>query len=84
MWVQHIQSPSTVPEGEDWNPLEDAGAPDWDVFDSNGRYLGVVSMPARFQPRMIRDDKIYGVWRDELDVQYVARMRIVGIPGERG
>lgn len=84
IWVQHIQSPSTVAEGEDWNPLEDAGASDWDVFDGDGRYLGVVAMPTRFQPRLFRDDKIYGVWRDELDVQYVTRLRIVGIPGEEG
>ena len=34
-------------------------------------------MPPRFKPRMFREDKIYGVWRDDLDVQYIVRLRIV-------
>ena len=37
--------------------------------DPEGKYLGVVAMPARFQPRLFHADKTYGVWRDELDVQ---------------
>jgi hypothetical protein len=81
IWVQHAQAPSELSdeEYEAYNPLEDAGGPDWDVFDGAGRYLGVVTLPARFAPRLILGDKIYGVWRDELDVQYVMRMRVVGI-----
>ena len=35
-------------------------------------------MPERFAPRVFMGDKIYGVWRDELDVQYIVRLRIVG------
>jgi hypothetical protein len=81
VWVQHIQSPSGLSEEQlkEWNFIEDIGSPDWDVFDAQGRYLGVVTMPARFAPRAFVDNKIYGVWRDELDVQYVTRMRIVGV-----
>jgi hypothetical protein len=60
------------------NFIEDIGAPDWDVLDGEGRYLGVVSMPDRFAPRMIVGRKIYGVWRDEFDVQYAVVLRIVG------
>jgi hypothetical protein len=82
IWVQHIQSPSDVPEGTEWNPLQDIGARDWDVFDRDGRYLGVVTMPERFAPRLLRGEHIYGVARDELDVQYVVRLRIVGIDDE--
>ncbi len=80
IWVQHIQAASELSEEEleSYNLIEDAGAPDWDVFDSEGRLLGVISMPSRFAPRIFRGDKIYGVWRDELDVQYVVRLRIVG------
>lgn len=52
-------------------------APDREVFDGEGKYLGIVSMPSRFQPRLFVADKIYGVWRDDLDVQYVMRLRIV-------
>lgn len=78
--VQHVRPASTLSEEEyaSFNPIEDAGAPDWDVFDSQGRYLGVVTMPHRFTPRFFRDDKVYGVWRDELDVQYVLRLRVIG------
>lgn len=81
VWVQHAQAPSQLSdeEYEAYNPLEDAGGPDWDVFDGAGRYLGIVTLPARFAPRLIIGNKIYGVWRDELDVQYVMRMRVVGI-----
>lgn len=84
LWVQHIQSPSEVPEGTEWNPMQDIGARDWDVFDREGRFLGVVAMPERFAPRLLRGEYIYGVWRDELDVQYVKRLRIVGIEGDEG
>lgn len=80
IWVQHVQPASELSEEEleSYDLLQDSGAPDWDVFDSEGRFLGVVSMPPRFAPRLFRGDMIYGVWRDELDVQYVVRLRIVG------
>ena len=48
----------------------------WDVFDDQGRYLGVLAMPLRFQPVEFRGDEIYGVQRDELDVQYVVKLRV--------
>ncbi len=54
------------------------GTSNWDVFDRTGRYLGMVALPARFTLRAIRGDRIYGLWRDELDVQYVVRLQIVG------
>ena len=49
-------------------------------LDREGKFLGVVTMPSRFQPRLFHEDKIYGVWRDDLDVQYVMRLRIVSGP----
>ena len=84
MWVQHIQSPSTLSEEElaSWNLLEDIGSRDWDVFDAEGRFLGAVTMPPRFAPRIIVDNEIYGVWRDDLDVQYVVRLTIQGLNGD--
>jgi hypothetical protein len=79
-WLQHAQAPSDLrdEEYEKFDSMRDGGAPGWDVFDARGRFLGVVTLPRRFQPRLFRDDKIYGVWRDELDVEYVLRLRIVG------
>jgi hypothetical protein len=80
IWVQRIQTPGGLSdeELERYNFLEEFGSTTSDVFDSEGRYLGVVEMPARFQPRTFLGDKIYGVWRDDLDVQYVMRLTVVG------
>ncbi len=47
------------------------------MFDSEGRYLGVVMMPERFAPQRIHGGDIYGVARDELDVQYVVKLRLI-------
>jgi len=79
IWVQRVQAPGDMTDEqiELYNFLEDFGAPDWDVFDKEGRFLGVVRMPPRFQPRLFVGDAIYGVQRDELDVQYVTRVRVV-------
>jgi len=57
--------------------LQRMGGPRWDVFDSQGRFLGPVQLPDRFIPRLFRDDLVYGVWQDELGVDYVMRLRIV-------
>jgi hypothetical protein len=50
----------------------------WDVFDDQGRYLGQLTMPLRFQPVEFRDNEIYGIQRDELDVQYVVKLAVSG------
>lgn len=78
LWVQPIRSPGdlTDAEIERYNFLEDFGASDWDVFDADGRFMGPVTMPSRFQPRVFVDDVIYGVWRDELDVQTMMKLRV--------
>ena len=49
---------------------------DWDVLDPEGRYLGVVTMPLKFQPIQFRGNEIYGTQSDELDVQYVVKLVI--------
>jgi hypothetical protein len=55
------------------------GASTWDVLDAEGRFLGKVETPERFQPFEILDGRIIGVWRDELDVQYVIILNIDGL-----
>ena len=79
IWVQHLRPPAEVTEEEleTYDMTQDIGSRDWDVFDPDGRYLGVVTMPPRFTPRIILGGKIYGLWRDDLDVQYVMVLRIV-------
>lgn len=78
IWVQQGQTAETAAATGSFNP-EDLGAAEWDVFDADGRFLGVVRFPERYRPVRFIGNDIYGVWRDELDVQHVMRLRIVGI-----
>jgi hypothetical protein len=60
-------------------PAGEAGAA-FDVFDAEGRYLGRVRLPEGMDTHpapVIRNDAVYGVARDSLDVQHVVRARIV-------
>ncbi|UCC71586.1 MAG: hypothetical protein JSV86_14515 [Gemmatimonadota bacterium] len=69
------------------------GALEWDVFDSEGRYLGVVVVPGTEWVAIVADllfvqDQatgtwyMYSVWSDELEVQYVIGWRVDGpMPG---
>ena len=71
IWVQHVRTAKQVAEaGGEFN-AQDVGASDWDIFDSQGRFLGVLSLPQRFQPVRVVGQRLYGIWRDELDVQHV-------------
>lgn len=81
LWVQRIRvlSEMSAEEKESFNPLQNIGSAEWDVFDAEGRYLGIVEMPFHFQPLGFHGNSVYGVWRDDLDVQYVRVMRIVGM-----
>lgn len=57
-----------------------------DVFDPEGRYLGVVRSGialGSFPPMLVRGDRLYAVVRDELEVPYVVRYRIEGRAAER-
>jgi hypothetical protein len=83
VWVQHLVVPSELSdeEIEDFNPQLGMGSPDWDVFDDRGRFLGTLTMPTKYQPLSFVGEDIYGIWRDDLDVQYVMKLRITGLPG---
>lgn len=82
--LAEVEFPATLPpydrmlvDAEDHLWVQDyllpghEGPTTWSVFDPEGRLLGVVELPARFQPRQIGRDFVLGVWRDELDVSYV-------------
>lgn len=49
----------------------------YDVFDAEGRWLGEVSLPQRFQIEDVGEDYILGVRRDEMDVPYVELYSLV-------
>ena len=82
LWVQHLRPPSTLTPDEltKFNPLS-LGDSTWDVLDSDGRFLGQIEMPERFQPLEIQDGRVIGIWRDDLDVQYVLILNIDGVGG---
>jgi len=91
LWAQRVRAPSSVEaalrEETDFGPrdaevfLADVtlrvGAPEWDVFDAEGRHLGAVTLPEGFEALQFAGDAIYGVWRDPMQVEYVKRLRIV-------
>lgn len=78
LWVQRVRDMDDMTEDEleNWNPQLDQGDPRWDVFEADGRYGGVVELPARFTPFALEEDRIYGVFRDDFDVQYVRVYRL--------
>jgi hypothetical protein len=51
-------------------------APEWSVFDSEGRYLGLVEIPADGTVTEIGSDYVLGVWRDELDTERVMKYEL--------
>jgi hypothetical protein len=78
LWVRHAKDATSL-ELEDMAGLNVRafGAPDYDVFDRDGRFLGTITLPDRFEPMRAHGDHVYGVQRDELGVQYVVRLRVV-------
>lgn len=73
----------------DLNSVVPRGSSEWDVFDSEGRYLGAVVIPetdnVQYLPalRFFRDSTtgtwhMLSIWKDELDVEYIVRWRIDG------
>jgi hypothetical protein len=43
----------------------------WDVFDPEGRWLTTLTLPSSFRVHDIGEDYILGVWKDDMDVEYV-------------
>jgi hypothetical protein len=59
-------APGEIPERTWFEPVA------FDVFEPNGRYLGMVRAPTP----VIRGDTVWAVVRDELDVPYITRFHI--------
>jgi hypothetical protein len=49
----------------------------WTVFDTEGRMLGTVSLPADVRVTQVGDDFVLGLWRDDVDVEHVRLYRLV-------
>lgn len=48
-----------------------------DVFEPDGSYRGRLDLPGGFTPRRFVNGAVYGVARDELDVNYAVRYRLL-------
>ena len=48
-----------------------------DVFEPDGSYRGRLDLPGGSTPRRFRNGAVYGVVRDELDVNYAVRYRLL-------
>lgn len=55
----------------------------FDVFETDGTYLGEVRMPERTTVAAIRGEELWAIQRGELDEPYVVRYRVeLGPPSE--
>ncbi|MCI0432851.1 MAG: 6-bladed beta-propeller [Gemmatimonadetes bacterium] len=76
LWVQPFRGVAMMPAGErdTFDPERDLGGTEWDVFDTDGRFLGAVGLPLRFTPYVFRGASLFGVSRDADDVQRIVRL----------
>ncbi|MES2304941.1 MAG: hypothetical protein V4558_05515 [Gemmatimonadota bacterium] len=56
--------------------MRDSIPPRWTVLDAEGRWLGAITLPRRFELHQITADRVVGVIRDENDVEYVRVYRL--------
>lgn len=77
VWVQGIRTADDVSDSEEDFNIQDVGSDEWDIFDSEGRYLGVLQLPTKFAPLRIDGDAFWGVQRDEFDVNSIVRYRLL-------
>lgn len=55
----------------DSTPFEPGDENHWDLVHDNGRWLGTVDFPVRFEPEWLGESAVWGIERDELDVPYL-------------
>jgi hypothetical protein len=49
---------------------------EWMVFDSRGSLEATFRTPEGFEPHRVRDDVIWGVYTDDLDIESVRAYRL--------
>lgn len=77
IWAQQIRTAADATDLEGGFNPQDMGSDRWEVFDAEGRYLGVLQFPVRFMPLLVEENAFWGVQRDALDVQSVVRYRLI-------
>ena len=53
------------------------GSRRWRVINGTGQYLGEVTTPDGFEVSEIGRDWVLGIWRDDLDVQFIHVYKLV-------
>lgn len=53
----------------------------FDVFEADGEFLGTVVVPDRYLIRAMRGQTVWGVYHDELDVEFAFRAQLVPAGG---
>ncbi|HEX6306821.1 MAG TPA: 6-bladed beta-propeller [Longimicrobiales bacterium] len=75
--VRQPPDPAAEPDARGRMPVEQWVEPMvYEVFEPSGDYVGTVRLPDRFRVMVMRGGRVWGVLRDEYDVQYVTRLRI--------
>jgi hypothetical protein len=71
------------PSGRLWlaDPRDSLG---YRVYDANGRQIGALHLPPKFQLLQVMDTMVLGRWRDDDDIEYVQLRRIERGAAERG
>jgi hypothetical protein len=54
----------------------------WTIFEPDGRIRGLVDLPAQFRPLHVDGDTVFGVFRDDLDVEYIRGYTISVTPAD--
>jgi hypothetical protein len=57
-------------------PIPDGGIRDWDLFSPEGAYLGSVELPSDLEVIEIVGPMIWGLTRDEFDLEYVIGLEV--------
>jgi hypothetical protein len=78
VWVQHLLAPSqlTAEGHKPTYPYVEIGSDEWAVFDADGRFMGSIDFPRNYEPLLFRESRVYGIWRDELDIQHVVVLSV--------
>jgi hypothetical protein len=79
LWVQRMGDVTAIdPMVINTNDRTDGlGGEVWDVFDGELRFLGSVRLPPRFRILRFSDNSIWGVRKDEMDVELVERLDLM-------
>lgn len=84
LWVQQVRPTSDLAaeevEAERGVYPWPYGSTQWDVLDAEGRYLGVAEITDDLSLPLFYGDRLYGIWRGEMDVEHLMVMEIEGLP----